>query len=180
MKLLISAALLVSATIAYDGHFKKDKKDDLVLEIVDFMREISRGFTFGLEGDRYKKPSQSACVGEVDGFWYGIEDAYYDIVLAIEGESGTNWFGAIMAIVNIVTEVWGGGSCQYWTFLLDFFKILFSAKWWKHNFVDFVSNWNQMFKYVMLFVDALGKANWFLFGASLGELIAFMFNLSLH
>ena len=84
MKAFLLTTLAASSAFAYDGHNSNKKDHNVGIWFFENGREFARGYVFGLEGGKYKKPSQSQCVKDVDSVFYGGEDLYYDVIDLVE------------------------------------------------------------------------------------------------
>eukprot|EP00997_Jenningsia_sp_PLL12_P008436 NODE_5210_length_593_cov_94.400735_g4507_i0.p1 GENE.NODE_5210_length_593_cov_94.400735_g4507_i0~~NODE_5210_length_593_cov_94.400735_g4507_i0.p1 ORF type:complete len:192 (+),score=67.19 NODE_5210_length_593_cov_94.400735_g4507_i0:31-576(+) len=180
MKGLFVTALLLVSTLAYQGHNSDKKDDSLVVWFNENNREFMRGLVFGLEGGRYKKPSQSQCVADVDSFFYGVEDAWEDVVNLLSGnfDDTTSIIKAVMAIMNIFSVLTGG--CELLSYFKDIILQLLNFDFWWDNLTHIMSDTASIWHFFTFITESAAKGKWFYVGSGIGEMIYSVLGVKMH
>ena len=181
---LLLGALLASVVLAkrerYDGHFNDDKDTNILIWFNENERELFRGIIFGVEGSRYKNPTDSVCVQDVDTIFFAIEDMQGDVLAILQGDvkDTTSYIEAIMAMFKAYGDL--SGACKLGDFFWDLFKTVINPAYWFGEARHFFRNTKMVEEYGMLFMDNFIKQNYFMMGAAVGRVIYEIFGVRLH
>ena len=179
MKAFLLTTLAASSAFAYDGHNQNKKDHNVGIWFFENGREFARGYVFGLEGGKYKKPSQSQCVKDVDSVFYGGEDLYYDVIDLVETNfedmvSVAQALGGFMTLMNDFKN-----GCDFIGYFTQLLKVFVNVDWWMGNVENISSNTTMMWQFFTLITESFVTGKYFDTGAGMGRLAFMVFGVAM-